>query len=483
MKFKRKCGNVMSKKGNDIDYLEKTEWVKKSNLLINQIGARSSLLAEKVFLYSLTVIEKRAPGAISDPVEVEYYKDLYHKTKNNFAEGLVSVIKSVDFRKAIRNKSGSYYTSIEKMMNTGQFRKNWDSLYRDKDIVSEIAIVTGTAYDKRRGMIFIKFNSDVEDILYDLKKDYTRIPADILYLSNSVYEMRIFQILRSKLTYMQAVDKKNRNRVREECVFQMTPAEFKFQIGVSGIDTQSLSHSKSKEALLYKNNYDLAESLLPLEAKGEARYCDLESRILSSVFKSINGFDNVSTDSKEDFYGKAALYGKKELYFYYKPIRKGKGGKVVSIEFTVGWIKGLVVYIGGQNERHEEKTDMLELVGKCLDAIPDKLPSKDYHAILAAANNDIGKIVKAVEVLKGKKDVGNVTAFLISAIKEGYEPGKVRHLQGEKKMPSNSFRNFQQRNYDYEEIEKQLLDNDNLHPIDDSEDIETMLEKIRNKKV
>lgn len=43
------------------DCLITTDWVKKSNLLINQIGARSSLLAEKVFLYSLTVIEKRGP--------------------------------------------------------------------------------------------------------------------------------------------------------------------------------------------------------------------------------------------------------------------------------------------------------------------------------------------------------------------------------------------------------------------------------------
>ena len=68
------------------DCLITTDWVKKSNLLINQIGARSSLLAEKVFLYSLTVIEKRGPGFILDSDEAEYYKTLYRKTKKNFAE-------------------------------------------------------------------------------------------------------------------------------------------------------------------------------------------------------------------------------------------------------------------------------------------------------------------------------------------------------------------------------------------------------------
>lgn len=464
------------------DCLVTTDWVKKSNLLINQIGARSSLLAEKVFLYSLTVIEKRGPGFILDSDEAEYYKALYRKTKNNFAEGLVSVIKNTEFRKAIRNKSGSYYTSIERMMNTGQFRKSWDSLYRDKDIISEIAVVIGTAYDKERGWMFIKFNSDMEDILYDLKKDYTTIPASVLYLSNSVYEVRSFQIFRSRLTYMQASDRKIKRQVRKECVFMMSPSEFKFQMGISGIDSQNTSHQKAKDALKNGNDYELAESLLPVSAKGEARYCDLEKRILLGIFKSINGFEKNKNDSMDAFYGKVTSYGKKEIYFYYRPVRKGKGGRVVNIEFTVGWVKDLIVEAGEQ-EKETDCIDILDLTEQCFDIIPQKLPSKDYRAILKSADYDILKVRKAVNVLEKQKKVNNVTAFLIAAIQGNYEQKEVSYKDKNTlhSARTGSFQDFPQREYDYEEIEQQLV-MDRIQQADEiaeEEDIQKMLQNIR----
>lgn len=464
------------------DYLAATDWVKKSNLLINQIGARSSLLAEKVFLYSLSVIEKRGPGFTLDPDEAWYYKELYHKTKNNFAEGLVSVIKNTEFRKAIRNKSGSYYASIERMMNTGKFRKSWDSLYHDKDIISEIAVVIGTAYDKERGWMFIKFNSDVEDILYDLKKDYTTIPSSVLYLSNSVYEIRSFQIFRSRLTYMQAADRKRNRQMRKECVFQMTPSEFKFQMGISGIDSKNTSHQKAKDALKNRNDYDLAESLLPADAKGEARYCDLEKRILLGIFKSINGFEKNKNDSMDVFYGKASAHGKKEIYFYYRPVRKGKGGKVVSIEFTVGWVKDLTAGAGGQ-EKETDFIDILNLTEQCFDIIPQKLPAKDYRAILKAAGYDILKVRKAVRVLEKQKKVNNVTAFLIAAIKGDYEHQEAgyKDKQPLHSVRAGSFQDFPQREYDYKEIEQKLV-MDRIQQADgaaEDEDIQKALQDIR----
>lgn len=460
-----------------------TDWVKKSNLLINQIGARSSLLAEKVFLYSLTVIEKRGPGFILDSDEAEYYKALYRKTKNNFAEGLVSVIKNTEFRKVIRNRSGSYYTSIERMMNTGQFRKSWDSLYRDKDIISEIAVVIGTAYDKERGCMFIKFNSDVEDLLYDLKKDYTTIPVSVLYLSNSVYEVRSFQLFRSRLTYMQASDRKIKRQVRKECVFRMSPSEFKFQMGISGIDSERTSHQKAKDALKNGNNYELAESLLPVDAKGESRYCDLEKRILLGIFRSINGFEKNKNDSMDDFYGKASEYGKKEIYFYFRPIRKGKGGKVVNIEFTVGWVKDLAA--GQEKEKETGLIDILELTEQCFDIIPLKLPAKDYRAILKAADYDILKVQKAVSVLEKQKKVTNVTAFLIAAIQGDYELQEVEFKDRQAVHPvrPGSFQDFPQREYDYNELEKQFI-MERIQKADataEEEDIMKMLQDIRKQ--
>ena len=86
------------------DCLITTDWVKKSNLLINQIGARSSLLAEKVFLYSLTVIEKRGPGFIPTVDEVWYGNIDITKKGNDgaFIEGAVFRIYEWNGKKYVK---------------------------------------------------------------------------------------------------------------------------------------------------------------------------------------------------------------------------------------------------------------------------------------------------------------------------------------------------------------------------------------------
>ncbi len=280
---------------------------------------------------------------------------------------------------------------------------------------------------------------------------------------------------------MQAADRKIKRQIRKECVFMMSPSEFKFQLGISGIDSQSASHQKAKDVLKISNDYDLAESLLPADAKGEARYCDLEKRILLGIFKSINGFEKNKNDSINDFYGKVSTHGKKEIYFYYKPVRKGKGGKVVSIEFTVGWVKDLTV----ETENQEEMVykDILDLTEQCFDIIPQKLPAIDYRSILKAADYDIKKIRKAVSVLNKQKKVK--TAFLIAAIQRDYELHEVSYNdeQAVHSTRHGRFQDFPQREYDYKEIEQQLV----MDCIQQSEealedkDIQKMIEEIRKQ--
>lgn len=74
---------------------------------------------------------------------------------------------------------------------------------------------------------------------------------------------------------------------------------------------------------------------------------------------------------------------------------------MVSIEFTVGWVKDLTV----ETENQEEMVykDILDLTEQCFDIIPQKLPAIDYRSILKAADYDIKKIRKAVSVLNKQK--------------------------------------------------------------------------------
>lgn len=82
------------------------------------------------------------------------------------------------------------------------------------------------------------------------------------------------------------------------------------------------------------------------------------------------------------------------------------------------------------------------------------LCDKDLLAILRAANNDLDKCKDALNILKakGNKKIDNVVGWIIAAIKNEY--GIVS-----KNFCNNSFNNFKQNTYDYDELEKFILAN------------------------
>lgn len=83
------------------------------------------------------------------------------------------------------------------------------------------------------------------------------------------------------------------------------------------------------------------------------------------------------------------------------------------------------------------------------------LSDKDIISIVKASNDDIEKCKTALTVLNQQtKKVINVAGWLIDAIKNGYQP--ITKYPTAKK---NSFNNFNQRSYDFEELEKTLLTN------------------------
>lgn len=456
------------KNKNAITYTGKTvqdtasTFIKKSNALIMKVG-KASLLSEKVFLYALKSVQKKeGQMANGKPID-SYYANVYKKTNTNFADGLISEITNTELRTALGNKNGSYYNFIDKLMNDGEFRSNWNIIYKDKDFIGNTAVIIGTLYDRNRGTILIKWNPDIEHLIYNLNGNYTELNAKVMFGFKHLYSYNLYQLLRSGLTYQQAVDKQRGYDINHEYEIIYELSELKFMMGVLSInldDREPGGNTQDVVKMIKANNYPIAEELLQTSEPIMIRYTDIKRYAIAKAYLEINGFKEDDHDTEKIFYEKVNKNSKLDLHFRYEPLRKGRGGKVYAVRFLVGWNRiaknnssvkltnGDVVDIV---EPDAEK--MIELIDEASDIIPVTLKPKEYKAILKAAEYKIVIVEKAVRVMEQNKNIKDAVAFLIAAIRGDYEESKSYALDKQ----NNGFANFSQRKYNYEQLELELL--------------------------
>ncbi len=440
-----------------------------SNALIKKVG-KTTAIGEKVFTFAMTVLENRQDfphdedNLPSDP----YYRNLYTKIGSDFSEGIVADIKMVDLRNALGSKSGSFYSTISDLMDGARFRRMFEVIYRDKNISGSTALITGTAYDSDKGRIFIKFNNDVANLIYKVKKDATLTYPRFIYDMDSIYGIRIYNLLRHRLTYEQAMEDRRREPHGKEYVFTYDLPELKFMLSAIGVNSEDPSKEVQVVVSEIKNGaYEQAERDLPKEEKKMTRYADLQRYTLEKGFREINGFkdpgvDKVSKMDDDEFYAMIREHAKKDIHFRYEPVRNGRGGKVVAVRLKVGWNKDIPGWgltdedaVTVHAEDASAPVDRLALADEIADIIPVPLRPRQYISILDAADNDVERVRKAVNVLKTKEDVNDTVGFLISAIKGGWEEAVLYNWA--RKMKKDSFHNFVEQKYDYDAIEKALL--------------------------
>lgn len=81
------------------------------------------------------------------------------------------------------------------------------------------------------------------------------------------------------------------------------------------------------------------------------------------------------------------------------------------------------------------------------------LSDKDIYSIVAASDNNLDKCRTAKALLKQQTiEIHNIAGWLIKAVKENYQP-----VNKTPKIPKNSFHNFHQRDYDFDELERLLI--------------------------
>ena len=94
--------------------------------------------------------------------------------------------------------------------------------------------------------------------------------------------------------------------------------------------------------------------------------------------------------------------------------------------------------------------EMFEMHIQVKELIKESVSIKDIRSICEAAKYDIEKIETAYHIAELAGHIDNLVGFMIKAIKEGYAAPV-------KKEKKNQFNNFEQRQYDFDEYEKVLL--------------------------
>lgn len=98
----------------------------------------------------------------------------------------------------------------------------------------------------------------------------------------------------------------------------------------------------------------------------------------------------------------------------------------------------------------ETTADIDDLIDQLREIIKEQLKTKELKIILQAANNDIQLIESKYQLAKKSRNIENLVGWLVKAIEEDYtEPVEVKK--------KSKFNNMQERNYDYEDLEKELL--------------------------
>lgn len=159
------------------------------------------------------------------------------------------------------------------------------------------------------------------------------------------------------------------------------------------------------------------------------KYANFKQKILKVAQKEINNLADIS--------------------FEFEEVKKGR--KIDKIKFYIFQKKHIEVNSKLEDAATSEaRLDEDDLVDQLREIIEEKLKTKELKAILQAANNDIQLIENKYQLAKKSRNIENLVGWLVKAIEEDYtEPVEVKK--------KSKFNNIQERNYDYEDLEKELL--------------------------
>ncbi|WP_026658580.1 replication initiation protein [Butyrivibrio sp. AC2005] len=397
----------------------------KSNALINAKGT-TSLLAQKIFSVGIQQAQL-----------------------DNMTGQLVATLYGSDLRRIFSNKSGSFYDHIKALVEPEKEKASlldWRIIYTNDSTQELEALNVVTDCKFKDGILEMRYNNKITDQLYQLKENYTMFSLEETIPLKSIYSYRMYEILKSEFDKQSYVAHKRGENLdnSEPYILVMNLTDLKLRLGI-------IDPTENREIVnaLKKSNVDFGYIEQLAQETAEKKKAKGTGKTGKAKYSNFTTFRKNTLDK-----AKKELDETTSIRFEYEPIRTGTGGKTNSIRFMIYDKKTTKVKAAEKVQIRvltpEEKEDFIDQVNEIID---EKLKVKDLRAISEAAEYDISKVEKAYKVLcLSPGRVENITGFMIKAIKDGYEEPVVRQKK-------NTFSNFKQNEYTYDDIEAQLVDN------------------------
>lgn len=309
-------------------------------------------------------------------------------------------------------KGNKYMQLIDELKESIQSRWIGFTDYENKTFCYKAMFVGASLHN---GIITLSVNGELRKYLINItsRGNYTSLSLLSLMSLKSSYSIRLYEILRKSCFA---------NSKKGSFTCQLDVTELKLMLGVYKVD------KKVRRELERGLNTD---------------YESIEEYYKENYYSSFRRFNE-----KILMKATSEINEKSDIEVSYEQVKHNKGGKTFSLLFTCKLKK----------DKKSEDDVVRKIESVSLQAARDlfaelRLSDRDCEMICKASGYSVSKLTEVKKVFdKNKGTIESPVAWIISAIKNNYTVSDVKPV-----TKSNAFNNFEQRQYDYDELMQDLI--------------------------
>lgn len=335
----------------------------------------------------------------------------------------VATIPGTKLRAIFQNYTGSFYDVVRRACKSPTNKADllsWRLEMEDDDTESFSYINVVSSAEFKNGKLTVVFSPEITKEITGLRSNYSEFYRGITLSMKSSCSMILYERLSSQADYLRST-KHNENG----------PYYVEY-------DMEELRH-------IFSLDYTTTEGKKTVKKHLYQRYVDFRVNILEVAKAEINELSPLTIE--------------------YEPIMRGRGGKTVGIKFIIE--RKQKAQTISKEEQTRRKVVFADVSGLLEN---QNLPIKTIQRICETADYDYDKIKAAYDLSEQQAEIDNFAGWLISAIRDGYQTsitekkasGKTAKKAGtktSKKKKKPQFSDFEQTEYDFDELEEQLTAN------------------------